>query len=108
MGYDEIFPRLLDLVSESRTYAKERDQPGIGKTKAVLNKLHAEMAIEGYTETHIHHEGEVIDFQDGLTCSILPYIVSVLKRTRDISLLRILHSLGISTVDKVYSLFYRC
>ena len=60
MGYDEIFPRLLDIVSESRLYASEKDQPGIGKTKAVLNDLHAEMASEGYTETHVHHEGEVL------------------------------------------------
>ena len=59
MGYDEIFPRLLDLVSESRLYAPETQQPGIGKIKGILNRLHTEMALEGYTETHVHHEGEV-------------------------------------------------
>ena len=59
MGYDEIFPNLLDLVGESRLYAPEGDQPGIGKTKGILNRLHTKMAIEGYTETHIHHEGDV-------------------------------------------------
>lgn len=59
MGYDEIFPHLLDLVGESRLYAPEEDQPGIGKTKGVLNRLHTEMALEGYTETHVHHEGDV-------------------------------------------------
>lgn len=59
MGYDEIFPRLLDIVGESRRYAPETDQPGIGKTKGILNELHKEMAEGGYTETHIHHEGEV-------------------------------------------------
>jgi len=63
MGYDEIFPRLLDLVSESRLYAMEKDQPGIGKTKAVLNNLHTEMALEGYNETHIHHEGEAVSLR---------------------------------------------
>jgi len=62
MGYDEIFPRLLDLVGESRLYAPEQDQPGIGNTKAVLNRLHTKMAVEGYTETHVHHEGEVSNF----------------------------------------------
>ena len=65
MGYDEIFPRLLDLVGESRHYyASEGDQPGIGKAKGILNRLHTEMAVEGYTETHVHHEGEVqgLDF----------------------------------------------
>ena len=101
MGYDEIFPRLLDLVSEKRTYAKESDQPGIGKTKAVLNKLHAEMAIEGYTETHIHHEGEVIYFWDTLTSSTLPCIVSLRRRTRDTFSLPTPHFLAISSEDKV-------
>jgi glycogen debranching enzyme len=60
MGYDEIFPKLLNLVTESRRYAPETEQPGIGKTKAILNRLHTKMALEGFTETHIHHEGEVI------------------------------------------------
>jgi glycogen debranching enzyme len=59
MGYDEIFPRLLDLVRESRLYAPESSQEGIGKTKGILNRLHTEMAVEGYVETHVHHEGEV-------------------------------------------------
>jgi glycogen debranching enzyme len=59
MGYDEIFPHLLDLVGESRLYAPETEQPGIGEIKGVLNRLHTEMALEGYTETHVHHEGEV-------------------------------------------------
>ena len=62
MGYDEIFPKLLDLVSERRLYAPETEQPGIGKVKGVFNRLHTEMAIEGYTETHVHHEGEVRSF----------------------------------------------
>ena len=59
MGYDEIFPRRLELVSESRLYAPESHQEGIGKAKGILNRLHAEMAVEGYVETHVHHEGEV-------------------------------------------------
>jgi glycogen debranching enzyme len=66
MGYDEIFPRLLNLVTEARSYAPEADQPGIGKTKGVLNRLHEEMACEGYTETHIHHEGEVISLHSSI------------------------------------------
>ena len=59
MGYDEIFPKLLNLVSETRLYAPETEQPGMGKTKQILNRLHTKMALEGYTETHVHHEGEV-------------------------------------------------
>jgi glycogen debranching enzyme len=68
MGYDEIFPKLLDLVSETRLYARESEQPGIGKVKGILNRLHTEMALEGYTETHVHHEGEVATIQK--VCSL--------------------------------------
>lgn len=60
MGYDEVFPHLLDLVSETRLYAPESQQPGIGKTKEIFNRLHTKMALEGFTETHVHHEGEVL------------------------------------------------
>jgi glycogen debranching enzyme len=60
MGYDEIFPKLLNLVSESRLYYYDRSYPGIQKTKGILNRLHTEMALEGFTETHVHHEGEVL------------------------------------------------
>ena len=82
MGYDEIFPRRLDLVSEPRLYAPESSQEGIGKTKRILNQLHTEMAVEGYVETHVHHEGEAQFFSErSLTISTLLSTVSVLKRT---------------------------
>lgn len=64
-GYDEIFPKLLNLVQESRTYdVKECD--GIGKVKAILNKIREEISaistdIED-AEMHVHHEGQYITF----------------------------------------------
>ena len=67
MGYDEIFPKLLNLVSESRLYQYDKSYPGIEKTKGILNRLHTEMALEGYTETHVHHEGEVLNSISALT-----------------------------------------
>ena len=106
MGYDEIFPRLLDIVGESRRYAPETDQPGIGKTKGILNELHREMAEGGYTETHIHHEGEVpyVFLIDNLMASTLPSIASALRPTKDISSSLIPLSLVTWTVDHVMPL----
>ncbi|OJD16543.1 glycogen debranching enzyme [Emergomyces pasteurianus Ep9510] len=74
MGYDEIYPEHLDLVHETRLYSSvlpeaeddEEDmssivgEGGIGGAKKLLNQLHTKMAVDGYDETHIHHEGEYI------------------------------------------------
>ncbi|KAK2754210.1 hypothetical protein FQN54_007089 [Arachnomyces sp. PD_36] len=62
MGYDEIYPRLIDLVNETRLYASTPsiEDGGIGGVKKLLNKLHTTMGNDGYNETHIHHEGEYI------------------------------------------------
>lgn len=69
MGYDEIYPRLLNIVQEQRTYTSaSSDGPvnigpgkgGIGGIKKLLNKLHTVMGKDGYSETFIHHEGEYI------------------------------------------------
>lgn len=70
MGYDEIYPRLVDLVSETRLYTSKFSESspveigpttgGIGGVKKLLNELHTKMGIEGYDETHIHHDGEYI------------------------------------------------
>src|SRR5205807_9922824 len=62
-GYDEIYPKLLDLVNETRLYATDEPKskaPGIGEIKKILNRIHVEMGREGFKETHIHHEGEYI------------------------------------------------
>ncbi|KAI4209235.1 MAG: hypothetical protein LQ351_007814 [Letrouitia transgressa] len=69
MGYDEIYPRLIDLVSERRLYASSFSdhgisigpgRGGIGKVKRSLNRIHTLMGRDGYDETFIHHEGEYI------------------------------------------------
>jgi glycogen debranching enzyme len=70
MGYDEIYPRLLDIVHETRLYCLKYSEnnfltstlsdEGIGCVKRLLNRLHTEMGAEGFDETHIHHDGEYI------------------------------------------------
>ena len=68
-GYDEIYPALIELVHEKRLYTSpysENDvdiggsKGGIGGIKKLLNQIHVEMGKDGYDETHIHHEGELI------------------------------------------------
>ena len=68
MGYDEIYPRLLNIVSEKRTYtSKSSEGPldigggiEIGGVKKLLNQLHTYMGQAGFDETFIHHEEEYI------------------------------------------------
>ncbi|OQE41796.1 hypothetical protein PENCOP_c004G02568 [Penicillium coprophilum] len=70
MGYDEVYPKLIDLVHETRQYASYSSdseslavgsgEGGIGGVKKLLNELHTMMGVEGYSETHIHHDGEYI------------------------------------------------
>ncbi|KAL1963499.1 hypothetical protein VTN77DRAFT_8080 [Rasamsonia byssochlamydoides] len=70
MGYDEIYPKLVDLVSETRLYYSKFSESdsvevghgdgGIGGVKKLLNDLHTKMGVEGYDETHIHHDGEFV------------------------------------------------
>lgn len=69
MGYDEVYPKLVDLVHETRIYASPFSTDhkleigageGIGGVKKLLNQLHTMMGVEGYDETHIHHDGEYI------------------------------------------------
>ena len=69
MGYDEIYPKLLDIVSEKRLYSSPSSEGpvkigggsgGIGGIKKLMNRLHTAMSKDGYDETFIHHEGEYI------------------------------------------------
>lgn len=70
MGYDEIYPKLVDLVSETRLYTSESSGPkgvrigggenGIGGVKKLLNQIHTIMGKDGYSETYIHHEDQYI------------------------------------------------
>ncbi|KAJ3183748.1 hypothetical protein HDU87_005864 [Geranomyces variabilis] len=60
LGYDDIFPALLDLVREKRKYRSPNAEDGIKPAKAVLYKVHADMAREGFSEIHVHQEGDFI------------------------------------------------
>lgn len=69
MGYDEIYPKLVDLVNETRLYTSESSDKsvktgggknGIGGIKKLLNQIHTLMGKDGYDETHIHHEDQYI------------------------------------------------
>ena len=69
MGYDEIYPRSVNIVSDMRKYTSPSSDAkvelgvgsgGIAGVKKLLNQLHIQMAQEGYDETFIHHEGEFI------------------------------------------------
>lgn len=57
-GFDDLYPKLLNLVGEGRHY-EINEKGGIGEVKRVLNHLHAEMALEGFEESHVHQENEV-------------------------------------------------
>lgn len=64
-GYDELFFKTIDVVHEKRQYAirKDPDRYGIVPVKRALNKLHQQLAIDGYTEIHVHQEGNIIAVQ---------------------------------------------
>jgi glycogen debranching enzyme len=57
-GFDDIHPKLLDLVGENRQY-EISEKGGIGKIKRIINHLHTEMTLEGFAEAHVHQENDV-------------------------------------------------
>ncbi|KAG0250878.1 hypothetical protein BG011_008005 [Mortierella polycephala] len=61
-GYDELYPKLLNLVTEKRQYATYKDPMSVGicSIKARLNRLHTQLALDGFEEAHVHHENEYI------------------------------------------------
>lgn len=70
MGYDEVYPRLIELVHETRLYdsassvqnptGADESEGGIGSIKKLLNQIHTIMGKDGYDETHVHHEDQYI------------------------------------------------
>ncbi|KAF2474646.1 glycogen debranching enzyme [Lindgomyces ingoldianus] len=70
MGFDEIYPELIELVHEKRLYSSvnstsgpvkaQAGEGGIGGIKKILNGIHVEMGKKEYTETYIHHDNEYI------------------------------------------------
>jgi glycogen debranching enzyme len=70
-GYDELYPKLIELVHETRPYtspystngtitAGKSGEGGIGGVKKLLNQIHVLMGKDGYDETFIHHDGQYI------------------------------------------------
>ncbi|KAH9479582.1 Glycogen debranching enzyme [Psilocybe cubensis] len=61
-GFDDLYPKLLNLVKEKRKYELTGvcEKSGIAKVKRVLNELHLEMVLNGYEEGHVHQENDYI------------------------------------------------
>ncbi|KAK4132064.1 glycoside hydrolase family 133 protein [Trichocladium antarcticum] len=69
MGYDEIYPKLVEIVGETRLYTSEASKfpvkvgegkGGIAGVKKLLNQIHTLMGMDGYDETHVHHEDQYV------------------------------------------------
>lgn len=70
MGYDEIYPKLIDLVGETRLYTSasstgspitvQAGEGGIGSIKKLLNQVHTLMGKDGYSETYVDHKNQYI------------------------------------------------
>jgi len=60
-GYDDFYGKLLDVVGEARHYeiVKYDSENSCGQVKRVLNHLHTEMFLKGFSEGHLHQENEV-------------------------------------------------
>ncbi|CUM62704.1 uncharacterized protein PRCAT00000260001 [Priceomyces carsonii] len=66
MGYDEMYPKLLDVVGEKRQYTYGTN--GIGKVKLQLHAIRHSLALESKdsakeNEMYIHHEDQYINIQ---------------------------------------------
>lgn len=61
-GFDDLYPKLLNLVKEKRRYevsGLDGGTSGIARVKRVLNELHLEMVLSGFEEGHVHQENDV-------------------------------------------------
>ncbi|GLB41961.1 putative glycogen debranching enzyme, glucanotransferase domain [Lyophyllum shimeji] len=61
-GFDDLYPKLLNLVNEQRLYDLTglSEQSGIARVKRVLNHLHLEMVLGDFEEGHVHQENDYI------------------------------------------------
>ncbi|KAH9945728.1 glycoside hydrolase family 13 protein [Amylocystis lapponica] len=61
-GFDDLYPKLLNLVGEKRKYEATGlgVRSGIARAKRLLNALHTEMALGGFEEGHVHQENDYI------------------------------------------------
>jgi glycogen debranching enzyme len=60
-GFDDLYPKLLDLIQEKRRYGITQlgGNSGIAKAKRVLNELRREMVLNRFEEGHVHQENDV-------------------------------------------------
>jgi glycogen debranching enzyme len=60
-GFDDLYPKLLDLVAEKRVYEVTglEESPGLGRAKRMLNGLRREMILGGYEEGHVFQDEDV-------------------------------------------------
>ncbi len=63
-GFDDLYPKTLDVVQESRLYRpiSNPEESGIGAIKRLVNHLHVEMVREGFSEGHVHQENDYLLF----------------------------------------------
>lgn len=61
-GFDDLYPKLLDVVSETRRYEVTDIEAGIGGVKRLLNHIHTELVLDDAVEGHFSQEGEVSFF----------------------------------------------
>ena len=62
-GYDELVPHMVHVVQEKRKYSFYKEEGmnyGVFKIKRELNRLHASMIAEGYTEIYVHNVTESV------------------------------------------------
>ncbi|KIY70306.1 glycoside hydrolase family 133 protein [Cylindrobasidium torrendii FP15055 ss-10] len=61
-GFDDLYPKLLNLVGEKRKYELTglTEKSGIARAKRIFNNLHLEMVLGGYEEGHVHQENDYI------------------------------------------------
>ncbi|KAJ7583415.1 glycoside hydrolase family 13 protein [Mycena floridula] len=66
-GFDDLYPKTLELVSEKRKYELSGlgENSGIARVKRVLNELRLEMVLQGYEEGHVHQENDYIILSRG-------------------------------------------
>ncbi|KPV77934.1 glycoside hydrolase family 13 protein [Rhodotorula graminis WP1] len=59
-GFDDLYPKLLDVVSETRKYEVVKATDALGEVKRLLNHLHTELVLDEGVEGHFSQEGEYV------------------------------------------------
>ncbi|KAK5091353.1 bifunctional 4-alpha-glucanotransferase/amylo-alpha-1,6-glucosidase [Lithohypha guttulata] len=69
IGFDEIYPKIVEIVQEHRLYTSVSSEGevnigagegGIAGVKKLFNHIHTLMGKDGYSETFLDHQGELI------------------------------------------------